>query len=121
MSDYLKLLLRRALQNSDPSLLQVAFDVAVLDDYHGNAAYTIIRTDTVGRLKKERGWSIDFGIAPDESAIHASWQTLATALPEAERERWAMHAVTLAAVSEMFLRMQLSPSACHDDGEVRPW
>jgi hypothetical protein len=120
MSDYLKVVMRRALLDSDPSLLQVSFDVAVLDAYRGKA-HSIIRTDTVGRVSKERGWSFDFGIAPDERSVHASWRALMTMLPEGEREHWAMHAAPTSGVSDMYLRMQLSPNSCHDDGEVRGW
>ncbi|MDP9238093.1 MAG: hypothetical protein M3P30_11990 [Chloroflexota bacterium] len=120
MSDYLKLVYRRALTQRDPSLLQVAFDVAVLERYRGDAAYSIIRTNTVGRVKKQGGWTLDFGIAPGDAAIHASWGSIAQALPDEELPHWASHANSLM-VSEMFLKMQLSPGACHDDGEVRTW
>lgn len=121
MSDYLRLVYRRALTQSDPALLQLSFDAGVLDRYRESGAYSVIRTDTVGRVKKQGGWTLDFGIAPDERSIHASWQALSTVLPEDERARWASHAVETAALSEMFLRMQLAPAACHDDGEVRAW
>jgi len=118
--DYLRLVTRRALTQNDPALLQVAFDASVLDRYRESSAYSVIRTDTVGRVKKQGGWTLDFGIAPGEATIHAPWQTL-TALPDAEREHWAAHAAATFELSEMFLKMQLAPSACHDDGEVRAW
>ena len=121
MSDYLKLVTRRALSDGDPTLVQVAFDVAVLDRYRGSATHSVIRTDTVGRVKKEGGWTLDFGIAPGEASVHVCWGALTSVLPDTERDHWAMHAVPLAAVSEMFLKMQLSPGACHDDGDVRTW
>jgi hypothetical protein len=119
MSDYLRLVYRRALQRDDPSLIQIAFDAAVLDKYRGTEAFSIIRTDTVGRLKKQGGWTLDFGIAPGDAAVHASWEALSNNLPESERDHWADHAT--GDVSEMFVKMQLAPAACHDDGEVRPW
>ena len=118
--DYLRLVTRRALTQNDPALLQVAFDASVLDRYRESSAYSVIRTDTVGRVKKQGGWTLDFGIAPGEATIHAPWQTL-TALPDVEREHWAAHAAATLELSEMFLKMQLAPSACHDDGEVRAW
>jgi hypothetical protein len=120
MSDYLKVVARRALMSDDPSLLQVSFDAVVLDAYRGKG-HSIIRTDTVGRVSKERGWSFDFGIAPDERSIHASWRALMTLLPEGEREHWASHAVAGGGMSDMYLRMQLSPNSCHDDGDLRDW
>jgi hypothetical protein len=110
---------RRALTGGDPSLLQVSFDVAVLDRYRGAAGYSLIRSDTVGRLQKERVWGIDFGIAEGERAIHACWSDLA-GLPEGEREHWAQHVVALP-LSDRFLQMRLSPGACIDDGETREW
>lgn len=121
MSDYLKLVYRRALTQRDPALLQVAFAAEVLDRYRANAAYSIIRTDTVGRVKKQGGWTLDFGIAPGEATIHAAWSAIAQALPDEELPYWASHAIASLSVSEMFLKMQLSPGACHDDGEVRMW
>jgi hypothetical protein len=110
---------RRALANADPATLQLHFDLAVLDRYRGAAGYTLIRTDTVGRLSRGREWSIDFGIAPDETALHCAIADLLN-LPEAEREHWALHALLLPA-SKMYLQMRLTPSSCFDDGEVRPW
>jgi hypothetical protein len=120
MSGMLPVLLRRALAGNDPSLLQLGFDVAVLDRYREDAAYKVIRTDTVGRLSKQGGWSIDFGIAPGDAQIHASWQAFA-GMPDRERGHWATHATAVAAFSDMFLRMQLSPGSCFDDGDVRAW
>ena len=121
MSDYLRLLARRALTSNDPALLQVGFEAAVLDRYRESNAFQVMRTDTVGRVKKQGGWSLDFGIAPGDAAIHASWQALTLALPEDDRAHWASHTAALYEPSEMFLRMQLSPSSCFDDGELRPW
>jgi hypothetical protein len=123
LTGLLGLVYRRALaaSTSDPSLLQLGFDVAVLDRYRGEPSYRVIRTNTVGRLKKQGGWTIDFGIAPGETAIHASWRDVSRCIPEGEREHWAQHAAPLAAVSEMYIRMQLSPGSCFDDGELRAW
>jgi hypothetical protein len=111
---------RRALANNDPSLLQLGFQVGVLDRYRGVDAYKVIRTDTVGRVSKQGGWALDFGIGPGDAQVHVSWAAFA-GVPEDERTHWAMHAASLAALSEMYLRMQVSPGSCFDDGDVRPW
>lgn len=121
MSDYLTLVYRRALQSGDPGLLQVSFAVTVIEKYRDSPAYSVIRTDTVGRVRKQGGWSFDFGIAPGEATVHASWHALTTLLPGDEREHWSAHAAPATAFSDMYLRMQLSPNSCHDDGDVREW
>ena len=64
---------------------------------------------------------VDCGIAPDERTVHVSWQAVAHALPEGEREYWALHAADPSGVSENFIRMQVSPGSCFDDGDVRAW
>lgn len=111
--------LRRALVAGDPSQLHLHFAVTVLDRYRGSPGFSVIRTDTVGRVRKQGGWSLDFGIAPEEDAIHVQVADLLR-LPESEREHWAAHAVTLPA-SRVFLSMRLAPGACFDDGEIRSW
>ena len=63
----------RARVRASPALLQLSFDAAVLEKYRGAAGFTLMRTDTVGRIKKQGGWSLDFGIAPGEATVHASW------------------------------------------------
>jgi hypothetical protein len=115
------LTLRRALAAGDPALLQVWFDAAVVQRYLGQPAFQVIRTNSAGRVRRQGGWAVDFGIAEDERTIHASWQALAHALPEDEREHWAAHAAPAGGLSENFLRMQLSPGSCFDDGDVRAW
>jgi hypothetical protein len=121
MPDYVRVLLRRALSRHDPALLQVSFEAAVLDRYRGQAAYSVIRTDSAGRVRKQGGWALDFGIAPGEASIHASWKALDAVLPAEEQEHWAQHCIEGAALSENFLRMQLAPGSCFDDGDVRTW
>jgi hypothetical protein len=111
--------LRRAFALHDPNLLQVHFEAEVLDRYRSAAAFSVIRTDTVGRVRKEGDWSLDFGISADEQAIHASWGDLST-LPEAELEHWASSALP-GGSSRVFISMRLSPGACFDDGELRQW
>jgi hypothetical protein len=121
MSDFLRVTQQRALKSGDPGLVQVGFEAGVLERYRGDAACQVMRTNTVGRVRKQGGFSIDFGISPDEGTIHASWHALMHALPESEREHWAAHAAPPSGYSDMFLRMQLSPSSCFDDGDLRPW
>ena len=119
MSDILRLAYRRAFTAGDPSLLQISFDPALLDRYRGAPGFQLIRTETAGRIRKQGGWSIDLGIAEDGS-VHASWKAIVEYLPEDEREHWAMHAIALA-VSDNFVRMQMAPASCFDDGELRSW
>ena len=111
--------LRRSLARTEPDQLTVHFEVTVLDRYRDAPGFSIIRTDTVGRIRKQGGWSLDFGIAPDEDMIHVTYAQL-TALPEAEREHFAAHGCLLPA-SKMFLQMRMTPGSCFDDGELRPW
>ena len=115
---YLRLIYRRVLKNQDPALAQVSFDSSVLDRYRGQSGYSLIRTNSAGRVKREGGWTLDVGIA--ESTVHASLRDVMNNLPEAEREHWAGHAVALP-MSDAFLQMQLQPSSCFDDGELRAW
>jgi hypothetical protein len=117
-SIYLRLLYRRAFASQDPATAQVSFDAAVLDKYRGDAGYLLIRSNSVGRVKREGGWSIDVGIG--EGTVHAALGDLMHNLPEPEREHWAQHAVALP-MSQMYLQMRLAPGSCFDDGEVRSW
>jgi len=114
-----RVVLRRVLASEDLANLPLYFEVRVLDRYRGAAGYSIIRTNTVGRLRKQGGTSLDFGIAPGEESIQVFAGDLLRLSAE-ERDDWAQHALTLPA-SKMMLQMRLQPSACHDDGEVRPW
>ncbi len=116
---YLRLLYRRAFAAQDALPAQVSFEAAVLDKYRGAAGFSLIRTNTVGRLKREGGWSIDLGIGDEERTVHAAIGDMHN-LPEPEREHWAQHATGLP-MSEMYLKMRLQPGSCFDDGEVRPW
>ena len=121
-SPFYAVLMRRVLASGDPSLLQLSFDAGVLAKYRGAPGFTLMRTETVGRIKKQGGWTLDVGIAPGGGIVHASWGALSMALPESEREHWATHAVPGAGeLSEMFLKMQLSPGSCFDDGDLRDW
>jgi len=114
-----RIAVRRALAAGDATALQLHFDVAVLQRYRESGGFSIIRTNTVGRVKKEGGWVIDFGIAPDETSVHVAFSEVAR-LPEEERLHWASCALA-GPSSKMFLQMRLAPGACYDDGEVRSW
>ncbi|MEX0750905.1 MAG: hypothetical protein WD359_08865, partial [Dehalococcoidia bacterium] len=86
MSDFLKVVYRKALAANESALLQLAFEAQVLDRYRSDAAYQVIRTDSAGRVRKQGGWSLDFGIADEDRIVHASWRALSEQLPEGERE-----------------------------------
>ena len=120
VNPYLMQLYRRAFRTQDPALVQVSFDAAVIDKYRGIPGFELIRTDTVGRVKRQGGWAIDVGIAGEGRTVHASLHDLLQALPEEEREHWAQHVVA-PPLSEHFLQMRLAAGACIDDGEVRDW
>lgn len=96
------------------------FDAAVLERYRTQGGYEITRTDTAGRLKRQGGWSLDFGIAAGDALIHVPAAELATRLPESERDHWLQHLVHLPH-SRHFVRVRLSPGSCLSDGEIRPW
>ena len=101
-----------------PELAQISFDVAVLDAYLEKSDVRVTRTRSVGRVKAPT-WSVDFGIAPDEKAIHVTLSQLIQKLPEREREHWFAH-VASDFYSENYLKMQGS-HACIDDGNLRGW
>src|SRR5436190_17357925 len=100
-----RVVLRRALAGEDLTSIPLYFEVAVLDHYRGGSGFSIIRTDTVGRLRKQGDWSLDFGIAPDEVSIQVFAGDLLRLASE-ERDHWARHALTLPA-SRMMLQMRL--------------
>ncbi|MEX0800010.1 MAG: hypothetical protein WD379_02195 [Dehalococcoidia bacterium] len=108
----------RALSSHDPNLVQIRFHVTVLDVYR-ERGLDIKRTETVGRLRKAGGWSIDFGIGEGERTIHASFGDL-MGLPEEELRHWAGH-VAQSDLSESFCKMRLHPGSCIEDGELRDW
>ena len=90
-----RIAVRRALMPGDPAALQLHFEVPC-SSATASAGFSIIRTDTVGRVRKQGSWSLDFGISPDEDMIHVAWRSSCINLPEAEREHWAAHAMTAA-------------------------
>ena len=112
-----KALYRRALAETNPEKVQVAFVSGVLGKYR-EAGLAVKRTSTVGRVSADT-WKIDFGIGEGEETIHASLGDLLR-LPEAERQHWAMHLAQLP-FSENYLKMLLHPGSCIDDGDTRDW
>jgi hypothetical protein len=117
---YVLIAARRLLVQGDSSWAQITFEVAVLERYRGRQGFNIIRTDTVGRVRKEGGWSLDFGIGPRDASIHVSLGDLLSILPEEEREHWTQH-VRQPEASHYYLQARLHPGSCIDDGEVRQW
>ena len=114
-----RILTRRALAADDPALLPLHFEAAVLQRYLDAPGFSTIRTDTVGRVRKQGGWSLDFGVAPDESLVHVCWGDFVR-LPAEERDHWAAHARALPS-SHIYMQMRLAPGSCIDDGDVRNW
>ncbi|MBX5476656.1 MAG: hypothetical protein IRZ18_05980 [Clostridia bacterium] len=108
----------RRVLGGQPDRVQVFFDAAVLERYRGKPGFTLQRTNTAGRLKQAGGFSLDFGIAADDALIHLPAADLASRLPESEREHWLAHLVTLPH-SRHFVRVQMTPGSCFDDGEIR--
>jgi hypothetical protein len=102
----------------DLGAAQLWFDRSVLDRYRALPGWRVMRTNTVGRVRSPEGWSLDFGIAPDDQLVHASAADLTQRLPASERPHWAQHTAT-PAVSRTFLTMRLAPGSCIDDGELR--
>jgi len=112
-------LLARAL-GGDFGVVPVWFDVGVLDRYRALAGWRVMRTNSVGRIQSPEGWSIDFGITPDEDIVHATVADLAQRLPAGERQHWLQHLLA-PATSHNFVTMRLVPGSCIDDGDLRTW
>ena len=112
------ILYARAFAARDGSLVQVRFHASVLDEYR-RRGLEIVRTDTVGRLKKTGGWTLDFGIGEGDRTVHTSLEGLLR-LPDAELAHWARH-VAQTDLSENFCKMRLHPGSCIDDGDLRVW
>lgn len=117
---YEALLLKMALSPGNIHLTPVFFDVDVLDKYRSGSGFSLVRSNTIGRLKREGGWSIDFGISPDERSIHASAGDIADRLPADEQSHWVRH-LAVQRMSENFIKTRLTTGACIDDGDTRKW
>jgi len=114
-----RIIYSRAFAAGDPALVQVRFHASVLDRYR-ERGLEIKRTNTVGRVKKTGGWSLDFGIGESDSTIHAALGDLLQRLPQQELEHWAEH-VAQPGLSESYCKMRLHPGSCIDDGDLRDW
>lgn len=110
----------RAVSQGDGAALPLRLSARVLDRYLERAENRVLRTDTIGRLIQPGKPVIDFGIVGDEREIHIRFADLVQLVPESEREHWLDHLVA-PELSQTLLKMQLTPGACHDDGEVREW
>lgn len=114
-----RIIYSRAFAAADSTLVQIRFHAAVLNRYR-EQGLEIKRTDTVGRVKKLGGWSLDFGIGKSDLAIHTGLGTLLQNLPEQELQHWADH-VAQSDLSENFCKMRLHPGSCIEDGDLRDW
>ena len=81
----LRVVVRRTFAGDDLADLPLHLELAVLNRYRGALGYSLIRSNTVGRVKKEGGWSVDIGIAPEDALIHVLASDLLR-LPAEERE-----------------------------------
>ena len=117
---FLQSLYGNVLRSGSADQLQLFFHASVLDRYRQQSGYSILRSNTVGRVKRQGVWSIDFGISADDRIIHTSLRILHNQLPEEERPHWLSHAISLP-VSTRFIQMQMSSGSCIEDGETRPW
>ena len=114
-----RIIYSRAFAAGDPALVQVRFHAGVLDRYRGRGL-EVKRTNTVGRLKRAGGWSLDFGIGEGDATIHAALGDLLQRLPQQELEHWAGH-VAQSDLSESYCKMRIHPGSCIDDGDLRDW
>ena len=87
------------------------------DDIGANFMQEIAKADTL--LLGRKTWQTHGG-AFEPMPVGDPFGDVMNNLPEAEREHWADHAVALP-MSDAFLQMQLQPSSCFDDGELRAW
>ena len=110
----------RAVAQGDGAPLPLRLSARVLDRYLERAENRILRTDTIGRLLQPGKPVIDFGIVADDREIHIRFADLVQLVPESERDHWLDHLIA-PDLSPTLLKMQLTPGACHDDGEVREW
>lgn len=115
-----KTLYKDVLQGEKIGNMQLFFDPAVLNRYRENDNFSIIRTDTSGRLSKKGGWSLDFGISGEEDRfIHTAVESFSSRVPKPEHEHWLAHLVSLP-ISANYMKGLIRPG-CLDDGPIRKW
>ncbi|MSQ31669.1 MAG: hypothetical protein EXR59_00280 [Dehalococcoidia bacterium] len=119
-ASYEALLLKKALAQGNLQLTPIFFDIDVLDKYRSVSWFSLIRSNTIGRLKREGSWSLDFGISPGEKVIHVSAGDIADRLPPDEQAHWIKH-LSAPAMSQNFMKTRLTIGACIDDGDTRKW
>ncbi len=112
-------LLQRALATRDPGRLLLRFHASVVDTYRERGA-KVIRTRSVGRITFPGLWSLDVGIAADDSEVQVPFEDLLDRVPEEERAHWLAHLVSEPA-SINYLRMRTAGPACIDDGDAEVW
>src|SRR5699024_5737690 len=78
-----------------PENAQLFFSENVLQKYRDIKEFTIIRTDTQGRVSKRNDWSVDYGISAENTIIHTSVENLIYRIPESERDHWFSYMITL--------------------------
>ena len=110
----------RAVAAGDGAGLPLRLSARVLDRYAARPDNRILRTDTIGRLLQPGKPTIDFGIVADDREIHIRFSDLLQLIPEDERDHWLDHLIA-PDLSQTLLKMQLTPGACHDDGQLRDW
>ena len=110
----------RAVAAGDGAGLPLRLSARVLDRYAAHPDNRILRTDTIGRLLQPGKPTIDFGIVADDREIHIRFGDLLQLIPEDERDHWLDHLIA-PEFSQTLLKMQLTPGACHDDGQLRDW
>ena len=110
----------RAVAGGDAAALPLRFSAAVLARYLQRSDNRILRSNTIGRLIQPGKPVLDFGIVADDREIHLRFADLLQLVPEAERDHWLDHLIA-PDLSRTLLKMQLTPGACHDDGELRDW
>lgn len=108
---------QHALENGDPGLLPVCFQMEVLDRYLSRQGCSGARTENAGMLVCGR-LQVDFGIVDAERLIHLTWSDFLHKVPASERGHWLAYLVT-PPLNAKFLRMRLRPT-CVDDGDIRP-
>lgn len=113
-------LYQESAEEKKPSRIQVFFDARVLDTYAKSDSYRVIRSDTMGRVSKTGGWTVDFGVCPTAAPlIHATAESVFQHIPDSERSHWLDYMVTIP-VSQNYIR-GLIRASCLDDGEIREW
>ena len=110
----------RAVAAGDGAALPLRLSARVLDRYTARPDNRILRTDTIGRLLQPGKPTIDFGIVADDREIHIRFGDFLQLIPEDERGHWLDHLIA-PDLSQTLLKMQLTPGACHDDGQLRDW